>query len=143
LLSGRAPYELKDSTTGQLVEVVCKQDPAPAGIDGDLDALIARCLRKEMALSWQATGAGINLRFLLTTQTGNPYGFDLHLNAEVGHRSPIPFSTYSPPICLSRSKCVPVTVQVGGLDSVLCRHLYIPDAVRNCSGVLSSTRPGP
>ena len=47
LLTGRAPYELKDSTTGQLVEVVCKQEPAPAGIDGDLDAVIARCLRKD------------------------------------------------------------------------------------------------
>ena len=47
LLTGRPPYELKDSSTGQLVEVVCKQEPAPAGIDGDLDAVIARCLRKD------------------------------------------------------------------------------------------------
>ena len=47
LLTGRAPYELKDSSTGQLVEVVCKQEPATAGIDGDLDAVIARCLRKD------------------------------------------------------------------------------------------------
>ena len=47
LLAGRAPYELKDHSTGELVEVVCHQEPAPAGVDPDIDAMIGKCLRKD------------------------------------------------------------------------------------------------
>ncbi|HEY2018666.1 MAG TPA: protein kinase [Bryobacteraceae bacterium] len=46
LLAARAPYELKDHTTGELIRVVCEQEPAPAKVDPDIDAIIARCLRK-------------------------------------------------------------------------------------------------
>ncbi len=47
LLAGRAPYELKDYTTGELIKVVCEQEPAPAKVDADIDAIVARCLRKD------------------------------------------------------------------------------------------------
>jgi len=47
LLAGRAPYELKDHTTGELIKVVCQQEPDAAGVDPDIDAMIGKCLRKD------------------------------------------------------------------------------------------------
>jgi len=38
---------LKDQSTGELIKVVCQQEPPPAGVDADIDAMIGKCLRKD------------------------------------------------------------------------------------------------
>lgn len=55
LLAGAAPYELRDYSTGELLRVICQQEPirpsavggGKAELRGDLDAIILKAMRKE------------------------------------------------------------------------------------------------
>ncbi|MCW5977782.1 MAG: protein kinase [Bryobacteraceae bacterium] len=55
ILAGKPPYELQDYSTGELIRVVCQQEPvkpsAAAGngshLSGDLDAIVLKAMRKE------------------------------------------------------------------------------------------------
>jgi len=49
LLANRPPYDLKDQSTGALIKVVCEEEAPSAGADPDLDAIVAKCLRKDPA----------------------------------------------------------------------------------------------
>jgi len=54
LLTGVLPYELKDFTTGEMIAVICEQQPrkpvlsGPSGkqLDADLDAIVLKAMRK-------------------------------------------------------------------------------------------------
>ncbi len=52
LLAGRPPYELKEFTTAEMLRVICNEVPpkpsaVAAGLDGDVDAIVMKALRKE------------------------------------------------------------------------------------------------
>jgi len=54
LATGELPYELKEFTTGEMVRVICEQQPArpsqkaaPGTLDSDIDAIVLKALRKE------------------------------------------------------------------------------------------------
>lgn len=47
LLSGRRPYAVSGRTPSAVERAVCEQEPAPLSVQGDLDAITAKALRKE------------------------------------------------------------------------------------------------
>jgi tetratricopeptide (TPR) repeat protein len=54
LLTGAPPYELKSSTTDEMIRVICEEEPpkpsaksAKGAVDSDLDAIVLKALRKE------------------------------------------------------------------------------------------------
>jgi eukaryotic-like serine/threonine-protein kinase len=54
LLTGKPPYELKNSTTDEMIRVICQEEPpkpsvkaARGEVDSDLDAIVLKALRKE------------------------------------------------------------------------------------------------
>jgi tetratricopeptide (TPR) repeat protein len=54
LVAGVPPYELKDSTTDEMIRVICEEQPpkpsskaAPGTLDADIDAIVLKALRKE------------------------------------------------------------------------------------------------
>ncbi len=47
LLSGRRPYKIGDTSLEALERAIRDQDPDPPGLGGDLDAIVAKALRKE------------------------------------------------------------------------------------------------
>lgn len=54
LVADVPPYELKDSTTDEMIRVICEQQPpkpsskaAPGLLDSDIDAIVLKALRKE------------------------------------------------------------------------------------------------
>ncbi|SPE40461.1 putative Serine/threonine protein kinase with TPR repeats [Candidatus Sulfopaludibacter sp. SbA3] len=53
VLTGRRPYQLETSTPLEMDRVICQQPPAPAGLNGELDAILAMALRKEPERRYQ------------------------------------------------------------------------------------------
>jgi tRNA A-37 threonylcarbamoyl transferase component Bud32/tetratricopeptide (TPR) repeat protein len=53
LLTGRKPYKLETSTPLEMDRVICQQPPEPAGLNGELDAILAMALRKEPERRYQ------------------------------------------------------------------------------------------
>jgi len=49
LLTGRRPYKVGDTSLEALERAIRDQDPEPPGLGGDLDAILAKALRKEPA----------------------------------------------------------------------------------------------
>jgi serine/threonine protein kinase len=54
LVAGVPPYELKDSSTDELIRVICEEQPSkpsskapPGTLDADIDAIVLKALRKE------------------------------------------------------------------------------------------------
>jgi len=54
LVAGVPPYELKDSSTDELIRVICEEQPSkpsskalPGTLDSDIDAIVLKALRKE------------------------------------------------------------------------------------------------
>jgi tetratricopeptide (TPR) repeat protein/predicted Ser/Thr protein kinase len=57
LLTGRKPYTLENATPLELDRVICEELPAPAGLDSELDAILAMALRKEPERRYQGVEA--------------------------------------------------------------------------------------
>jgi tRNA A-37 threonylcarbamoyl transferase component Bud32 len=47
LLTGRKPYQMENTTPLELDRIICRQPPEPAGLDAELDPILAMALRKE------------------------------------------------------------------------------------------------
>jgi eukaryotic-like serine/threonine-protein kinase len=47
LLTGRKPYHVETATPLEMDRVICQEPPPPAGLDSELDAVLAMAMRKE------------------------------------------------------------------------------------------------
>jgi serine/threonine protein kinase len=55
LLTGRKPYRLETPTSMEMDRVICQQPPEPAGLNSELDSILAMALRKEPERRYSGT----------------------------------------------------------------------------------------
>ena len=57
LLAGRSPYEGRDESAARLARAICEEEAPEAGVDRDLEAILARALRKEPGARYPSVAA--------------------------------------------------------------------------------------